>query len=160
MGFKKAPINKVKTSFNFDKLSSTQIMIYLELSTKVLNELQEESYHILNCDFIGEIPKEDGNILDKKVTKLANVYTGAHQALTEEMSRRFKRDMKIGIGPADIQKIHHRWATDYPGLSISKQDAYDRAIDKKKKMREYEAKEKSKKKTSKKKVRNLTPKTK
>lgn len=97
-----------------ENLSSSQVMIYAELTTQQLDELDRYGMDVTLCESFGgmteEEKKEIHDSLSLKIIKIEET----RLSLVKEINKRMRRDLKIGFGPSDVQPYLNKFQTEFP----------------------------------------------
>ena len=99
---------------NFKNFPTPQIMVYAELTTTQLDELDKYGMDIALCESYGGITKAEMKELHEKLSIKMLKIEESRIALLKEINSRMRRDLNVSFGPSDVQPYLNKIQTKFP----------------------------------------------
>lgn len=114
-----------------NRLTTPQLMVYAELMTNQIDELDKYGMDVRLCESYGGISKTDMEKIHNDLALKISNGEEARISLVAEINRRMKKDLKIDFGPSDVQPYLNKYQKEFP--LIGKGEAEIKAFNEKKK---------------------------
>lgn len=97
-----------------ENLSTQQLMVYAELITNQVDELDRFGMDVKVCESFGGMSKNEMEEIHNKLSLKITEGEKTRISLVKEINRRMRRDLKISFGPSDVQPYLNKIQQEFP----------------------------------------------
>lgn len=103
-------------------LTTPQIMVYAELTTKQLEELDAYGMDVTVCESHGGITESEKDEIHISLSEKMNVIEESRILLVKEINKRMRRDLNTSFGPSDVQPYLNKFQKNYPYIGLGESE--------------------------------------
>lgn len=104
------------------QIETQKLMVYTEVLTKMVSDLDVFGMNITQKKFDGIITEKEMTAIHTKLAKQIHICEPKRIECAKEITRRIKEDLGINRGPGDIEIMIQNFQTEYPNLNKTKED--------------------------------------